>query len=84
MKKPSFYWRDFWWDFHAGYRSLNYLPFKNISDLVDQFNYVGFHDVCIYPNNNQLAPYKDPMSNETKGIPFVIGGHISNNQTGKE
>ena len=52
--------------------------------MVDQFNYVGFHDVCIYPNDNQMAPYEDPSSNKTKGIPFVMGGYINNNQTGKE
>ena len=78
------------WDFaygddnSLGYRLYNYLPFTNISDLVDQFNFVGFHDVCIYPNDNQLAPYKDPSSNKTKGIGHVMSGYINNNQTGKE
>ena len=77
-----------WWDFwngntNIGYTQFNYLPFKNISDLVDQFNYVGFHDVCIYPNRNQMTPYKDPSSNKTKGIGYVVSGHINNNQTGK-
>ena len=52
--------------------------------MVDQFNYVGFHDVCIYPNENQLAPYKDPSSNKTKGISFVMGGYINHTETGKE
>jgi len=52
--------------------------------LIDQFNYVGYHDVCIYPVCYQFAPYKDPYSHQTKGIKAVFGGFIQANQTGTE
>jgi len=84
----------FWWDykrpgiaggpeFPDGYRKGNYLPLETIDDLLDQFNYVGFNDLCIYPPNKDMAVYKDPGSNDTKGIYAVYYGHTNQNQTGK-
>ena len=29
----------------------NYWKFENIQDLLNQFNFVGFHDVCVYPES---------------------------------
>jgi len=89
----------FWWDsFTPGtfginrpppYRAGNYLPLETIDDLIDQFNYVGFNDLCIYPpmDNNHaskdLALYRDPSLKYTKGIWGVYYGHTNQNQTGK-
>jgi len=77
----------FWWDFNdfsttIGYRNGNYLPLETIDDLLDQFNYTGFTDLCIYPPRNRIAIYKDPSSKDTKGI-AVYMGHTNQNQTGK-
>jgi len=68
----------------GGYRQNKYFPFSTSSDIIDQFNYIGFLDVCIYPGGNQLSLYKDPDDPATKGIRYVFGGFIQNNQTGKE
>ena len=73
------------WDGHAdfaGYRGQKYLPFSEISDLIDQFNYVGFHDVCNYPTRNELTPYKDPKDPRTKGVKQVFVGYTKSNSTG--
>jgi len=74
--------RLFYWDI-KGYREGNYLPLETIDDLVEQFNYVGFNDLCIYPVWSDLATYMDPMSRDTKGIEFVYYGHTNKNQSGK-
>jgi len=84
-------------DYRTAYRIGNYLPLETIDDLVDQFNYVGFNDLCIYPDLNlnadepdyepedlgDLAFYNDPTRPETKGIEAVYYGHTNRNQTGK-
>jgi len=72
----------FWWD-RAGYRKGNYLPLETIDDLLDQFNYVGFNDLCIYPPMKDMAVYKDASSKDTKGILGVYYGHTNQNRTGK-
>ena len=72
----------FWWD-RNGYRSGNYLPLETIDDLLDQFNYIGFNDLCIYPPYKDMAIYKDPYSKDTKGIFAVYYGHTNESQTGK-
>ena len=79
---------NLWWDYSyssnlAGYRTGNYLPLVTIDDLIDQFNYIGFNDLCIYPANKDMAFYKDASSNDTKGIMAVYYGHTNQNQTGK-
>ena len=72
------------WDDYDGYRKGKYFPFSNISDLIDQFNYVGFQDVCNYPGLDQLAPIKNANRTYTKGVTYVMGGHVNQNQTGTE
>ena len=76
--------RRFWWNYEGGYRKYKYFPFSSSSDIIDQFNFTGFSDVCVYPGSNQLSPYKDPTDPATKGIKYVFGGFIQNNQTGTE
>ena len=46
------YWNDwvgkggmFWDDFENKNRK-KYMPLRNINDFLEQFNYVGFHDIC--------------------------------------
>jgi len=74
--------RSFHWD-QRGYRKGNYLPLETIDDLVYQFNYVGFNDLCIYPLRKDMDLYIDSMSKDTKGIYAVMSGHTYHNQTGK-
>jgi len=93
----------FWWDYNSreaplrGYRYKNYLPLETIDDIVDQFNYIGFNDLCIYPETDQgvmntierLQDLDDldmvfyfPNSTD-KGLWAVYSGHTNQNQTGK-
>ena len=76
------------WDYSSrgipiGYRNGNYLPLETIDDLVYQFNYVGFNDLCVYPSESDLSRYQDPSSTDTKGIEAVYYGHTNQNQKGK-
>ena len=73
-----------WWDFGAGYRKHKYFSLSNSYDMIDQFNFVGYSDVCIYPKEDQLSPNLDPDDLTTKGTKYVFGGFIQNNQTGTE
>jgi len=78
--------RPLWWDNNYGERVYQYFPFSNISDIIDQFNYVGFHDVCNYPGTQDLTPYKQSLLynlTASKGIGAVIGGYSERNSTGK-
>ena len=71
------------WDYnHFGFRRGNYFPFNSTSDLIDQFNFIGYHDVCIYPSISDMAEY--PSDNIVKGVKNVYPGHQVENQTGKE
>jgi len=75
---------SFWWDReNNGYRNGNYFSLETIDDLVYQFNYVGFNDLCIYPPSPDMAMYTDPRSKHTKGILAVYYGHTNQNQIGK-
>ena len=67
----------------GGYRQFKYLPLSDIPDLLDQFNYVGYHDVCIRRADNDVSFIKNPDDLTTKGVQFVMKGHISHNQSGK-
>ena len=73
-----------WWDFYAGYRRYKYFNFSTSSDIIDQYEFRGFTDVCVYPGDYQLSPIKNPADITTKGIKYVFGGFIKNNQTGPE
>ena len=70
--------------FTPGYRRFKYLPFSKIADLIDQVNYVGFHDVCNYPGELELTFYKNPNDTRTKGIDAVFVGYTKWNNTGKK
>ena len=79
---------NYWWDYRprgpiVGYRTGNYLSLETIDDLVYQYNYVGFNDLCIYAPNADMAPYTNSSSPDTKGIYAVYYGHTNQNQKGK-
>ena len=86
-------------DFFANesYYMTMYRSFESITDLIDQFNYVGYHDVCIYPprkdlvwldervhnNSGRADSYADALKKHHK-VQFVYYGHSEREQTGTE
>ena len=77
--------RYLWWDTQSAVqtprRIYNYLPFGDIDDIIDQYNYVGFHDVCNYHGTQDVTLYKNP--NSGKGVLGVMGGFTEQNQSGR-
>ena len=72
--------RRVYWD----NRIHNDFNFSSSSDIIEQFNFIGYTDVCIQPGVNQLSPYKVPTHWSKKENRHVMGGFIENNQTGTE
>ena len=77
------------WD-SGGYRKHQYWPFDNIADLIKQYNYIGVHDVCIYPKSDiyldRVLPTRTPYLdwNDWKGIAIVANGYILKNNSGTD
>ena len=64
------------------YRLYDYFPLENIDDLINQYNYAGFHDICIYPELSENIPaVHDPELSTTKGLSYLFGGYVSQNST---
>jgi len=76
--------RRVYWD----NRIHNDFNFSSSSDIIDQFNFIGYTDVCIHPGPNQLSPYNNTGSYghgwTKKEKRHVMGGFLGNNQTGTE
>ena len=83
------------WDYQgrstlpASYRRYQYWPLENIGDLIKQFNYVGFHDLCIYPRMYQDVTNAKRAWNEhdtsmltSKGLERVAHGYAVRNSSG--
>jgi len=71
---------------HDHYR--NYWELNSTQDLIDQFNYVGYHDICNYPLGPFLAAfyYDDGLYDDwhnIKGFHFYYDGFHEFNQTGR-
>jgi len=50
--------------------------------LIDQYNFAGFHDLCIYPEfEATLAEVHDPELLTTKGLKYMFGGYVFQNGT---
>jgi len=62
----------------------NYWKLQNVEDLILQFNYVGFHDICNYPNSNQLHFYYmlNGIGTNLKKFYHYYPGYISKNTSG--
>jgi len=55
------------------------LPLNNLTDFINQFNLVGFHDICNYPTKNELKlHYGSP-----KGFVSYYPGYDKYNSTGQ-
>jgi len=64
-----------------GYKSLE-MPLNNLTDFISQFNYVGYHDICNYPQRNELFKYLESGVYNQKGFEYNYPGYIWKNSTG--
>ena len=51
-------------------------------DVIHQFNYVGYQEVCIYPTASELAYVEAENKTTTKGVGYVYPGYANKNSTG--
>ena len=80
----SYFNHDHYWDINIfGYRHHDYWPFNNMSDLIKQYNYMGLHDVCIYPASQLDLTLVNNANNLTsKGLFHVAHGYGLKNNSG--
>ena len=71
--------RRLWWDYSNG-DGVRYQ--ETIEELIDQFNFVGYNDLCNYPPKTDMTDIKSDY--QTKGVEYVHYGHAERNQTGME
>mgnify|MGYP006944950448 CR=1 FL=1 len=69
--------------FDEGCKRLE-MPFNNLTDFVSQFNYAGYHDICNYPERNELFRYyyETDTSKNPKGFSYNYPGYIWKNSSG--
>ena len=81
------------WDFfkfNIGYQRYNYWPIDNITDLIKQYNFMGLHDICIYPPSQLATALKyttqvaDPSLLSSKGLAIVYHGYAERNSSGAD
>ena len=67
------------------YRRFKYWSLENISDLIKQYNYMGLHDICIYPRSFlDLTKIKEAWNSTTKGLYRVAHGYAVRNSSGTD
>ena len=67
------------------YRKFNYWPLENITDLIEQYNYVGFHDMCIYPRiYSDQSNIGRTWNSATKGVYRLAHGYAQTNSSGAD
>ena len=71
------------WDDYENERKHNYMPLTNISDFIDQFNLVGYHDICNYFDHLQIKRILNPLD-RSKGLTKIVPGYGITNGTGKD
>ena len=76
---------------NVGYQRYNYWPIKNITDLIKQYNFMGLHDICIYPPGEDLitggkyfTQVADPSLLSSKGLTIVYHGYAERNSSGAD
>ena len=65
---------EYYDDYYSYFYSMEREQFWTLNDIggiIDQFNYVGFHDICNYPEPNELELY----ITQTTKTPFLPGSH---------
>ena len=71
------------WDDYASERKHNYMPLQNIDHFIEQFNFVGFHDICNYFEERQIELIL-PDVYRTKGLHRIFPGYARDNTTGSD
>ena len=69
---------------YGGYRAYKYWPLENITDLIKQYNYIGWHDVCIYAKEHTLTEIRDHAKSYSKGLQIVGNGYTVRNSSGTD
>ena len=75
------------WDLWKSERAYQYWPLENITDLIMQYNYVGFHDICIYPKMEDLTQVQTKEDYSLKGIKgfqVYVEGYVGSNTSGAD
>lgn len=73
------------WDEGFGYRQHQYWPLDNITDLIKQYNYVGYHDVCIYLHRGvDVTTIANSDQLTTKGLNHLAHGYAVKNNSGAD
>jgi len=54
------------------------MPLNNLTDFISQFNYVGYQDICNYPEKNELFQYS-----EHGGFQYNYPGYSRKNSSGR-
>ena len=60
----------------------DYRILRDTTDLIDQFNYVGFHDICLMLNLDDRHKYLQGVKSGKKGRDVVFPGYSETNSTG--
>ena len=71
------------WDDYENERKHNYMPMENMQDFIDQFNFVGYHDICNYFDVDDIEQILDPQ-NGAKGMRKIVPGYARTNSTGQD
>ena len=58
-----------------------YWNFSSLDNLVDQFNFVGYHDVCNHPTSSELH-YVNEDPDRMKGFLYLYPGYHERNSSG--
>ena len=67
-----------------GYRFQEHWPLNSIDDLLNQYNYAGYHDICNYPRYSSVSSILNLDIPSSKGLPYVYPGYVERNSSGFE
>ena len=59
-------------------RYHKYLNFSSLDNLIDQFNFLGYHDVCNYPKSSELHFFR----NRKKEFQYLYPGYSQRSSSG--
>jgi len=79
-----FDWKDnggLLWDDYESEKKHDYMPLRNITDFVNQFNFVGYNDVCNYFEPSQIEVVLSEV-HRSKGFRRIFPGFARDNATG--
>ena len=70
------------WDHSNSQRQGEYMPLGSIEDFLDQFNFVGYHDICNYFQKQDVEMISPGLRPE-KGFARIFPGYTKYNGTGQ-